>query len=173
MKLDIRIGPANAAPPRAPAQSAEVTRKENHLRVTLDGRMVEADAVEVAAGTYSVLIEGRAFEVRVEPAPNGLHVHAGPREYTIEIADPRAWARRRGGALDAEGRQEITAPMPGKVVRLLVQQGAAVEAAQGLFVVEAMKMQNEIRSPKKGVVERLLVAEGQVVNAGEPLAVVV
>jgi biotin carboxyl carrier protein len=62
--------------------------------------------------------------------------------------------------------------MPGKVVRVLVKQGAAVEAGQGLLVVEAMKMQNEIRSPKSGKIEKLLVVENQTVNAGETLAVV-
>jgi biotin carboxyl carrier protein len=69
-----------------------------------------------------------------------------------------------------EGRQEILAPMPGKVIRVLAAVGDAVEAGQGLLVVEAMKMQNEIRSPKSGKVERLLVKEGQNVNAGEVLA---
>jgi biotin carboxyl carrier protein len=109
----------------------------------------------------------------VEPAHGGLRVHAGQREFAMEIDDLRAWRRRRGGALEAEGRQEVVAPMPGKVVRVLAKQGENVEAGQGLFVVEAMKMQNEIRSPKKGKLEKLLVTEGQVVNAGEPLAVVV
>jgi biotin carboxyl carrier protein len=62
--------------------------------------------------------------------------------------------------------------MPGKVVRVLVAEGDAVQAGQGLFVVEAMKMQNEICTSKTGQVERLLAAEGQAVNAGEVLAVV-
>jgi biotin carboxyl carrier protein len=62
--------------------------------------------------------------------------------------------------------------MPGKIVRVLVQAGDAVAAKQGLFVVEAMKMQNEIRSPKSGKVERVLVIEGQTVNAGEVLTVI-
>jgi biotin carboxyl carrier protein len=62
--------------------------------------------------------------------------------------------------------------MPGKIARVLVKPGDAVEAGQGLLVVEAMKMQNEIRSPKSGTVERVLVAEGQAVNAGEALCVV-
>jgi pyruvate carboxylase subunit B len=62
--------------------------------------------------------------------------------------------------------------MPGKVVRVLVKTGDRVETAQGLLVVEAMKMQNEIRSPKSGTVERVLVKEGQAVNAGEILCVV-
>jgi len=64
----------------------------------------------------------------------------------------------------------VAAPMPGKVVRLLVQAGDRVEAGQGILVIEAMKMQNEIRSPKSGVVERLHAREGQAVNAGEVLA---
>jgi biotin carboxyl carrier protein len=86
------------------------------------------------------------------------------------VRDPRTWRGRRHSALEAEGRQQIVAPMPGKVIRLLVKVGDEVEAGQGLVVVEAMKMQNEIRSPKKGKVERLQAKEGQPVNAGDVLA---
>jgi len=67
----------------------------------------------------------------------------------------------------------VTAPMPGKIVRVLVKAGETVEAGQGILVVEAMKMQNEVRSPKSGTVERLLVSENQAVGAGDVLAVVV
>ena len=74
--------------------------------------------------------------------------------------------------MEAEGSQSVIAPMPGKVVRLLVKAGEAVEAGKGILVVEAMKMQNEVRSPKSGKIERLLVSEGQAVSAGEVLAVV-
>jgi pyruvate carboxylase subunit B len=62
--------------------------------------------------------------------------------------------------------------MPGKIVRVLVGEGQAVEAHQGLVVVEAMKMQNEIPSPKAGVVERVLVREGDTVEHGQGLVVV-
>jgi biotin carboxyl carrier protein len=178
MKLEIRIAATRANAPHGasaaiPAQSIEVTRERNRIRAEMAGRIIEGDAVEVATGTYSVLIGGHSYEVRVEPAHGSLRVHTGTQEFGVEIDDPRAWRQRRSGALEAEGRQEVVAPMPGKVVRVLAKQGDDVEAGQGLFVVEAMKMQNEIRSPKKGKLERLLVAEGQVVNAGEPLAVVV
>jgi biotin carboxyl carrier protein len=178
MKLEIRIGATRANAPHGasaaiPAKNIDVTRKGNRIRVEMAGKIIEGDAVEIATGTYSILVGGHSYEVRVEPAHNSLRVHAGAREFGVEIDDPRAWRRRRGGALEAEGRQEVVAPMPGKVVRVLVKQGDDVDAGQGLFVVEAMKMQNEIRSPKKGKLERLLVTEGQVVNAGEPLAVVV
>jgi biotin carboxyl carrier protein len=108
----------------------------------------------------------------VENGSAGLIIQTAGRHYEARVDDPRQWKGRRGGALEAEGRQQIIAPMPGKVVRLLAQQGEAVQAGKGLVVVEAMKMQNEIRSPKSGTVERLLVQEGQAVIAGEVLAVV-
>jgi biotin carboxyl carrier protein len=117
------------------------------------------------------LLNGKSHEIRVTPTPTGaLTLQTGPHEFTAEVIDPRAWRGRRQGAIEAEGRQQILAPMPGKIVRVLVQTGEAVQAGQGLLVVEAMKMQNEIRSPKSGTVERLLVKEGQPVNAGEILA---
>jgi biotin carboxyl carrier protein len=149
----------------------ELTREAERWRVALDGKQLDADAVEVAANTFSVLIEGESWEVRVAASANGaLVLHTGIAEFIAEVEDPRAWRGRRHGALEAEGRQQITAPMPGKVVRLLVKTGDSVEIGQGLLVVEAMKMQNEIRSPKSGKVEKILVKEGQAVNAGEVLA---
>jgi biotin carboxyl carrier protein len=150
----------------------ELTQVVDRLRCAIDGVSLEGDAVEVAPGIYSILIEGESFEARVAPEGNGLRITVGDREFRGEILDPREWRRRRSSAAEAEGRQQVVAPMPGKVVRVLVHTGDAVEARQGLFVVEAMKMQNEVRSPKSGKVERLLVTEGQAVNAGEILAVV-
>ena len=152
--------------------SVELTEVADRLRCRIDGVSLEGDAVEIAPGIYSILIEGESFEARVEKERNGLRITVGDREFRGEIRDPREWRRRRSSAAEAEGRQQVIAPMPGKVVRVLVQTGDAVEAKQGLFVVEAMKMQNEVRSPKSGKVERLLVTEGQAVNAGEILAVV-
>ncbi|MFY9585282.1 MAG: biotin/lipoyl-containing protein [Candidatus Acidiferrales bacterium] len=170
MKLEVRISRAGSQKPKT--RSVELVREAGRLLLTLDGRPVEADAVEVAAGTYSILLSGKSFEVRVQPAADGVRVHTGGAEFSARVLDPRAWRGRRSGVLEAEGRQQVTAPMPGKVVRLLVKLGDAVEAGQGLLVVEAMKMQNEIRAPKTGKIEALLVAEGQAVNAGEVLAIV-
>ncbi|MFZ0818634.1 MAG: biotin/lipoyl-containing protein [Candidatus Acidiferrales bacterium] len=177
MKLHVRFADAQPGDLRPiakkiSAETIEVICDGSRFNITHAGRAIEADVVEVAANTFSVLVSGNAYEVRVEPAPGGMRIHAGAREFRAEIEDPRAWRGRHGGTLEAEGRQEILAPMPGKVVRLLVTQGQKVEANQGLMVVEAMKMQNEIRSPKSGVVERIVVVEGQAVNAGEPLAIV-
>jgi biotin carboxyl carrier protein len=151
----------------------ELEREASGWRVTLDGRPVAVDAAEIAPNTLSILLDGRSFEFSVAPSPDGkLTLHTGALEFTAEVIDPRAWSGRRHGNVEAEGRQQILAPMPGKVVRLLTKAGNRVEAGQGLLVVEAMKMQNEIRSPKSGVVERVVVKEGQPVNAGEVLCVV-
>jgi biotin carboxyl carrier protein len=148
-------------------------RANGRALCTIDGRAVEADAIEVARGIYSILIEGASFEVRVEPDTTGsLRITVAGREYAARIRDPRQWRRNRGAVIEAEGRQRVIAPMPGKVVRVLVKPGEAVEAGNGILVVEAMKMQNEVRSPKSGKIERILVSEGQAVSAGEVLAVV-
>ena len=149
----------------------ELTRNSETWSISLDGNPIEADAVEVAANTFSVLINGESYEVRIAPKPDGtLIVSTSTEEFVCEVADPRAWRGRRHGTVEAEGRQQISAPMPGKVVRVLVNEGNPVEVGQGIIVVEAMKMQNEIRSPKSGRVEKILVKEGQAVNAGDILA---
>lgn len=151
----------------------ELQRNAAGWRVTLDGRPVAVDAAEIAPNTISILLDGQSFEISVTPSLDGkLTLQTGAHEFTAEVIDPRAWSGRRHGNVEAQGRQQIVAPMPGKVARLLVQAGDHVEAGQGLLVVEAMKMQNEIRSPKSGTVERVLAREGQPVNAGEVLCVV-
>jgi biotin carboxyl carrier protein len=163
MKCEVRIS--------GKTRRVDIDRDADRWKIFLDGTPVDTDAVEISPGTFSILLNGIAFEVRVTPEPDGtLIVQAGHDEWRAEVIDPRAWQGRHHGGVDTEGRQEILAPMPGKVIRVLVQEGGQVEAGQGLLVVEAMKMQNEIRSPKNGVVERLHAKEGQTVNAGQVLA---
>jgi biotin carboxyl carrier protein len=147
----------------------ELVRVDEEWQISLDGNELDMSIVEVAPYTFSVLLKGESHQIRIVPRPDGtLTLHSGLAEYHGEVTDPRLWRGRRHGALEAEGRQQITAPMP--VVRLLVQEGDAVEAGQGLLVVEAMKMQNEIPSPKSGRVEKLFAKEGLAVNAGDVLA---
>lgn len=167
MKFEVHL----TGPTGKKLRTVELERDTDRWKISLDGQPVTVDAVEIDANTLSLLIDGQSCEVRITQSPDGLlNLQTGLQEFTAEVADPRAWRGRKHGALEAEGRQQVIAPMPGKVVRLLVQAGDKVEAGQGLLVVEAMKMQNEIRSPKGGTVERLQVKEGQPVNAGEVLA---
>jgi biotin carboxyl carrier protein len=141
------------------------------VALAVDGRTVEADAVGISPKVYSILIGGRSIEATVEETRTGLLLRATGREFHVEIVDPRSWRRGRSGGIEMEGRQQLIAPMPGKIVRVLVAAGQQVAAGQGLLVIEAMKMQNEVRSPKSGKVEKLA-GEGRTVNAGEVLAVV-
>ena len=164
MKLEIALN--------GKAHQVELAQIGERLRCTIDGTPLEADAVQIGPGIYSILIDGESLEVRAEPDGGGLRVATGDQEWRAEIRDPRQWRRNRSGGSEAEGRQQVSAPMPGKIVRVLVRAGETVGAKQGLFVVEAMKMQNEIRSPKSGKVERLLVSEGQTVTAGAALAII-
>jgi biotin carboxyl carrier protein len=149
----------------------ELEKDGSSYKVLLDGQPVPADVILAAPNAVSVILNGTAFEVHIAPSLDGTYkLQTGPHEFQADVRDPRAWRGRKAGALEAEGRQQIVAPMPGKIIRLLVKPGDQVEAGQGLIVVEAMKMQNEIRSPKKGKVERLQAKEGQAVNAGDVLA---
>jgi biotin carboxyl carrier protein len=167
MRYEVQLASSSSETKRV----IELERDAAGWRVTLDGRPVAVDAVEIAPNRLSILLDGQSFEISATPSPDGkLKLQTGSQEFTAEVIDPRAWSGRRHGHVEAEGRQQIVAPMPGKVVRLLVKAGDQVEAGQGLLVVEAMKMQNEIRSPKSGTVERILAKEGQPVNAGEILA---
>ena len=167
MKFEVQLGAGDAKKQRV----VELERQGGGYRVVLDEKRVNADALLIAPNTISILLDGQSFEIHVAPGPDGtLKLQCGPHEFAAEVVDPRAWRGRRHGAVEAEGRQPITAPMPGKVIRLLIKAGDEVEAGQGVVVVEAMKMQNEIRSPKKGKVERVLAKEGQTVNAGDILA---
>jgi biotin carboxyl carrier protein len=150
----------------------EMTQTAGRPTWAIEGQRVEADAAEVSPGIYSILINGKSFEVRVEHLAGELRAITAGRELRVIIQDEREWRRNRAGGVEAEGRQQVSAPMPGKIVRVLVSAGDSVKAGQGLLVVEAMKMQNEIRAPKSGTIDRVRVVEGQTVTAGEVVVIV-
>ena len=127
--------------------------------------MREADIVEIRPGVYSVLVNGQSFVIHEGVSSDWVAVNS--IEWLRAVADPRA--RAKGGAGAASAAREVKAAMPGKVVRILVQAGEAVEAGQGLLILEAMKMQNELRSPRAGVVAGVRVEEGNTVTSGQVL----
>jgi biotin carboxyl carrier protein len=167
MRFEVQLASSNGTR----THTVDLERLGDQWRIILDGEPVDADVVEIAPNTLSILLRGESHEIRVARSSEGLlKVQTGLREFIAEVTDQRSWRGRRLSHVEVEGRQQITAPMAGKVVRVLVKSGEKVEVGQGLLVVEAMKMQNEIRSTKSGTVERLLVQEGQPVNSGETLA---
>jgi biotin carboxyl carrier protein len=149
----------------------DLNRVNERWTCRLDGTELGVDAVLARPDVLSLRIGNLAYEVKSERVANDLHLWVGSRRFAVEVRDPRS-LRGRVRAGDDQGPKKITAPMPGKVVRVLVSEGDEVEPGHGIAVVEAMKMQNEIKSPKKGRVTKVLAASGATVNAGDVLAIV-
>ncbi len=149
----------------------ELDRADGRWACCLDGREVEIDAVLARPDVLSLRIGNKAYEIKCERVASDMHLWVGSKRFAVDVRDPRS-LRSRVGSVDDSGPKKLTAPMPGKIVRILVSQGTEVAAGTGVLVVEAMKMQNEIKSPKKGTIQKILVGEGAAVSAGDVLAIV-
>jgi biotin carboxyl carrier protein len=145
-------------------------------QVAVDSRAIEIDSAQLGAvtqiepGVYSVLVGGASYEIRIRRSAQGLSAEVFGRRFTVEVRDPRDTGRGSRTSIGS-GRQRVTAPMPGKVVRVLVQVGDSVDVGQGLVVVEAMKMQNEMKASRPGLVVEIRAREGETVGAGDTLVV--
>jgi biotin carboxyl carrier protein len=145
-------------------------------QVAVDNRTIEIDSAQLASvtqvepGVYSVLVDGASYEIRLIETSQGQGAEAAGRRFAVEVRDPRD-ASRSSRAAVGSGRQNVAAPMPGKVVRVLVNVGDAVDAGQGLVVVEAMKMQNEMKASRPGRVIEIRASVGQTVGAGDTLLI--
>ena len=144
----------------------------DRVNAEIDGRVYELELREPEPGSYLFLRDAAVHECRVSKAHETFHVNLHGRNYAVTIVDPKRLRSGQGAHGHPHGLAEITAPMPGKVVRVLIETGDKVEKGAGLVVVEAMKMQNEMKSPRVGVVVSINVKPGDTVNAGDVLAVV-
>jgi biotin carboxyl carrier protein len=159
-------------------RAVEVQRQPHGYRVAIDGRMTLVDAVRVSADTWSLIIrdgEGRARSVDAsvvrENGDGSLQVYVEGHRIPVTVRTGRRRVREDASSRSA-GPQRVIAPMPGKIVRVLVKQGDFVRPRQGLVVVEAMKMENELRAIREGRVRDVFVVEGQPVEAGTALVTV-
>lgn len=142
------------------------------LRAEIDGRVYELELREPEPGCYLFFRDTEVHECRVSKTHDGFDVSLRGGNYMVEIVDPKRLRSGQDADRHHHGLAEITAPMPGKVVRVHTETGATVEKGAGVVVVEAMKMQNEMKSPRAGVVVSINVKPGDTVNAGDVLAVV-
>ncbi|MEK6281096.1 MAG: biotin/lipoyl-containing protein [Acidobacteriota bacterium] len=141
----------------------------------VDGRSYELEVRELSSGEYLILHGTTVFRCRVDPMRhqrNSFEVSLRGHSYDITVFDPKRLRSGHASGVHDHGAAEIVSPMPGKVVRLLVEVGNPVEVGNGIVVVEAMKMQNELKSPKAGVVVSINAEAGATVNAGDVLAVI-
>ncbi len=138
--------------------------------VVIDGRPHVVDFRETGRDFASLLLDGRSFEAGLERREDGFVVHLPADNIAVvlqEAARGSAAAHKK-----ASGPSRVTAPMPGKVVRLLVEAGQEVAAGAGLLVMEAMKMENELRAPRAGRVQSVAAREGLAVETGALLVVI-
>jgi len=155
-------------------RQVEVRRVEDGLVVTVDGRVWPVAPARIDAQTLSLLVDGRSIEVTVAPDPGTgqLRVGIGAVAIGVAVNGRRRGPRHDDGHAGGGGPQRILAPMPGKIVRVLVKPGEAAAARQPLVVIEAMKMENELRATRAGTVAEVLAREGASVDAGTLLVVI-
>ena len=170
MQFDLEIG--------GRVRRLQVDRQNGRFRVAVDDRVFDVDPRTIGRDTLSLLIQEadgpvRSVDAIVASRPGAADLEVGLDGHTL-IATPvsrfgaRAGDRAPGGA----GPHQVVAPMPGKVVRVLVSPGDVVAARQGLVVIEAMKMENELRAVRAGRVLAVRVVQGQSVEAGALLVAV-
>jgi len=147
----------------------EIKREGEMVFARVDDRQYELEASEVEADVYLFKYNNQIFQIYA--APNGI-VNLGNHQLEISITDPKRLRGSSAAAANAEGISEIKTAMPGKLVRILVEEGTEIKQGEGVLIVEAMKMQNEMKAPKDGIVKEIRFSEGATVNAGDIMAII-
>jgi biotin carboxyl carrier protein len=167
MKLQAEIGQK--------IYEVEIDRDGVGLRALIDGEAFEAEISEPEPNVFLIRRDGKVVEAFVDPGPAGdqkKRVWIEGREHSVRLIDPTRLRGTKASAGHDHGVTEIRSAMPGKIVRILLETGAAVEKGAGVLVVEAMKMQNELKAPKSGTVKTIKVSAGDTVSANDVLAVI-
>jgi len=147
--------------------AVEITSHAGTRKIRLDGINTDCDWVRIADGHYSLILDGSVFDALVDIDSDTCTVTSRAGTHTFRITDPRRSGSGQQTLEGPAGLQRVCADMPGKVVRVLVQEADVVANDQSLLVLEAMKMQNEIRAPKGGVVKEVAAVAGTTVNTGD------
>ena len=150
----------------------EIAEINGGYRLTIDGKSFTVDLFRPGPHCISMLIEGQAYEVGLEK--NGNHFSACFYNDTIELelVEARKFqASSTARSSGSSGPLKIHAPMPGKIVKVVVQERSTVKEGDSLLIMEAMKMQNELKAPKSGTVSRIHVKEGEAVALSQALIV--
>jgi len=127
-----------------------------------DGEPLEVVGEQLGSGDWSLISEGRSWEAGVSATEAGYEVDILGTRHELSVVDPMRKALRLAGS---DGGSVIKSQMPGRVIRLLVEKGQAVEKGTPLLILEAMKMENEIKAPRSGEVKRIAVREGDLIES--------
>lgn len=167
MKFDIEVEG------RVRSVVVERTGESGRFHVVVDGRIHDLEARPTDLG-WSLLFQsdGRSVDAAATPVNGGEWLVQLPHVDVPVVVDRQRHARGGQRSAGGAGQQRVKAPMPGRVLRVLVKPGDEVAHRQGLVVVEAMKMENELTAPRAGKVIEVSVTEGMSVEAGRLLVVI-
>ena len=147
----------------------------SRVKISIDGRVYDADIVLFGNGIYSIIIEGKSFSIEMieGDSPKQYVMNTLYKSFNVEIidAEKRYQSSRLKGSLNG-GENNISSPMPGKVVSIPVEIGQQVEPGQPVIIISAMKMESEIKVKNAGKVKEIRVTEGQIVDANQVLMII-
>lgn len=152
-----------------------ISRDENKVQIKVDEKIYDLDLIEVEHGIYSILLNNRSYNIELVEGETAKEftVNTYEENFDVSIIDAESrYLMNRGGEDGDDGGRSISSPMPGKVVKIPVQEGDEVKEGTTIVVVEAMKMQSEYKVKVDRVVKEILVKEGDAVDANQPLVIV-
>ncbi|MGB7295429.1 MAG: biotin/lipoyl-containing protein [Candidatus Aminicenantales bacterium] len=154
---------------KAESRRVSLEKKGRHLVFRSGARTLETDVRVISAHAFSLIVEGTSHLIYIAEDKDKIYVSLGGT--TLALKRPGAEEKRfeRGEDAALEGKSVVTAPMPGKVVKVSVAENESVRKNQTLVIVEAMKMENEIKSPLDGVVKKIYASPGDLVDSEKPL----
>jgi biotin carboxyl carrier protein len=144
----------------------------NLLEIEVDGRILKVDVMHTADGTFSILADGHSYNIELVPLnqPKKYTAYTLYQQYDVEIIDAEArYLMNRGSNAFASAEKKILSPMPGKVVKVFVNEGDTVTKGQTAVVISAMKMESEYKIPMDGIVKKVSVKDGDTIEGNQVL----
>lgn len=165
MQFDILVGNDQ--------HTVDIEKTEAGYKIVLDNdETINADAVSLKEDLLSIIIESKSYLVNINNESRNYTVDLNGETFNLEVFEEGSARRLKRDKAGFQGKQIIKAPMPGKVIKILVKEGDEVEGGTGLIIIEAMKMENELKASAKGIVKEINAEEGKTVNAGDSIIVI-
>lgn len=151
-----------------------IAKKGSEMKIRVDDKIYEPDIIMVERGVYSILLDGRSYNVELieTTGPKRYQVNTLFYTFDAEVVDAETKYQKSRNKIDSLEENTISSPMPGKVVKILVKPGDQVKAGDTVVVVSAMKMESEYKVKKDRLIKEIRVKEGDTVSANQPLIII-
>lgn len=149
-----------------------ISQNGNLLEIEVDGKPYHIDLLHTADGTFSILEGGHSHNIELVPNnhPKKYTAHTLYNTYEVDIIDAEArYLINRGTNGAGKSEKNISSPMPGKVVKILVNEGDSIEEGETAIIVAAMKMESEYKAPVDGIVKKVNVKDGDTIVGDQVL----